>query len=134
MRKIKQITLHCSGTEGGNVESIRKYHIEHNGWADIGYHYVIVKGGAIETGRPIEKIGAHCPETNNDSVGICLIGIKDFDNEQIENLINLIFRLRERFGNIPVKGHYEMKSGIKQGKTCPNIDMNEFRTKWSLWN
>ncbi|HQO23236.1 MAG TPA: N-acetylmuramoyl-L-alanine amidase [Spirochaetota bacterium] len=134
MRPIKKIILHCSDTETGNAKAIRKYHIEKKGFADIGYHYVIDRDGKIETGRDIEKIGAHCEGDNSDSIGICLIGKKQFEEIQFENLLELIFRLRERFGNIAIKGHYEMKSGIKQGKTCPNIDMDWYRTKWSLWN
>lgn len=132
MREIKQIILHCSDTETGNAESIRKYHIEVKKWADIGYHYVIDRDGKIETGRAIEKIGAHCEGCNSDSIGICLIGKTQFEDEQTESLLTLIFRLRERFGNVKIFGHYEKPSAKKQGKTCPNIDMDKFRRDWSL--
>ena len=133
MRVIKQIILHCSDTETGNAKAIRKYHIEKKGWADIGYHYVIDRDGKIETGRAIEHIGAHCKDENSDSIGICLIGIAEFTPSQFESLLTIIERTRERFGNIPVYGHYEKKSGKAQGKTCPNIDMDWLRTEWSLW-
>ncbi|MBP9550733.1 MAG: hypothetical protein KBE34_02250, partial [Veillonella sp.] len=30
-----------------------------NGWAGIGYHFVIRKDGTIERGRPLSVVGAH---------------------------------------------------------------------------
>lgn len=153
MREIKLIVVHCSTSEFGDAEYLNRVATE-KGFSgadgilgtqdDISYHYVIMNGkrtaktaydasldGKIETGRPIEQQGAHCPP-NKNSIGICLIGNKDFTDKQIDSLVAVIERLRERFGLIPVKGHYEMASGIKQGKTCPNIDMVQFRKNWSL--
>ena len=144
MRPIKQIIIHCSDSDFGNANIIRKWHIE-KGWADIGYHYVICNGyakkasdydpktdGKIETGRAIEHIGAHCQGANSDSIGVCLIGIDKFTSLQIESLLTIIERIRERFGKIYVYGHYEKPSAKKQGKTCPNFDMDKFRKEWSL--
>jgi N-acetylmuramoyl-L-alanine amidase len=144
LRQIKKLIIHCSDSTFGNVEQIRKWHLE-KGWADIGYHYVVCNGkihseseykkefdGKIESGRAIERPGAHCEGDNYDSIGICLIGIDIFTPLQIESLLTIIERTRERFGKIAIKGHYEMPSGKKQKKTCPNIDMVEFRKEWSL--
>ncbi len=44
MRYINKIIIHCSATpEGRNftVDEIRDWHVNGNGWSDIGYHYVI---------------------------------------------------------------------------------------------
>jgi len=145
MREIKQIIVHCSDSAFGDRKQIDQWHVE-RGFAEIGYHFVVMNGirkakdehkidldGKIETGRSLEKIGAHCAGENSDSIGICLVGKQLFSASQFQSLLTLIERMRERFGNIPVYGHYEKKSGKDQGKTCPNFDMNEFRTKWSLW-
>jgi N-acetylmuramoyl-L-alanine amidase len=146
MRPIKQIIIHCSDSDFGNVNTIREWHKKPPfNFADIGYHYVITNGyttkkseydpktdGKIETGRAIERPGAHCEGNNYDSIGVCLIGINEFTPLQIESLLAIIERIRERFGKIPVVGHYEKASAKKQGKTCPNIDMVEFRKQWSL--
>lgn len=153
MRIINEIIVHCSASEFGDNAFLNRVATE-KGYSgadgilgtqdDISYHYVILNGkrtaktaydasidGKIETGRRIEDQGAHCPP-NKNSIGICLIGNKKFTDKQFEGLVASIERLRDRFGNIPVKGHYEKASGIKQGKTCPNFDMVEFRRKWSL--
>ena len=65
MRKIDEIIIHCAATpEGKNftVAQIRDWHVNGNGWKDIGYHYVIYLDGSVHKGRPIEQVGAHCLE------------------------------------------------------------------------
>lgn len=125
MRNIQRIIVHCSDTEGGDAESIRKYHVSHNGWDDIGYHYVITKEGVIERGRPEERSGAHCKGANFDSLGVCLIGKHDFSETQFESLRYLVSALKKRHGPITVWPHNAFSSAKKQGKTCPNFDVNE---------
>lgn len=129
MRPLKEIVVHCSGTETGNAASIRKYHVKHNGWQDIGYHYVILRDGKIEDGRPLSVPGAHCPEANKTSVGICLIGNNTFTIAQEENLRFLINDLQENYGPLDVKGHREYPSAQKQGKTCPSDQIMDFISK-----
>ena len=41
MRKINKIIIHCSATpelKDFDVKDIRGWHVEGNGWSDIGYH------------------------------------------------------------------------------------------------
>lgn len=77
MRKINEIILHCSATPSTmdiGADTIRDWHVNGNGWSDIGYHIVIRRDGTIEDGRPINKIGSHCYGRNRHSIGICLVG------------------------------------------------------------
>ena len=77
MRKIRKIIIHCSATKEGqdiDAKEIKKWHVEGNGWSDIGYHYVIKLDGTVEEGRPIERSGAHTLNHNHDSIGVCYIG------------------------------------------------------------
>ena len=63
MRQINKLIVHCSATrEGQNipVETIKKWHVEGNGWSDIGYHFYIDLEGNIFKGRDIATMGAHC--------------------------------------------------------------------------
>ena len=66
--------FHHSLTDGGDVESITKYHKEHNGWEDCGYAYIILKDGTIQNARDYRMVGAHAYGKNFDSIGVCLIG------------------------------------------------------------
>ena len=57
-----------------NAEEIHKFHIEENGWAGIGYHYLIRKDGMIEQGRLPNMVGAHVFQYNQKSIGVSLAG------------------------------------------------------------
>lgn len=75
-RPVKDIILHCSATPEGrdySVATIRKWH-QAQGWADIGYHYVVYRDGTVNVGRNIDQVGSHCTGHNTGSIGICYIG------------------------------------------------------------
>lgn len=73
------IVIHHSLTKDGKAvdwDSIKRYHIEEKGWADIGYHAGVERIDGILTsltGRPINQTGAHCLG-HNDMIGICIVG------------------------------------------------------------
>jgi len=146
--KITHIIIHCSDSEFGNAAMIREWHIA-RGFKDIGYHKVILNGhlekgvfvkyddGLEEKGRPLDddheikglEIGAHCLGYNTCSVGICLIGKDTFTPRQMASLNTLVCELILKH-DIPIEnvlGHYETISGIKEGKTCPNFSVRDFR-------
>lgn len=136
MRDISKIVIHCSDSEFGNAERIRCWHKE-KGWSDIGYHYVInngfinkkdlrnskVQDGFIEQGRLDKVAGAHCYGQNSTSIGICLIGVKDFTDAQFKSLTTLLESLLPLYNltSKDVYGHYDFSK-----KTCPNFDVQEF--------
>lgn len=74
----EMIVIHHAGFPEGDkdssAEEIHKFHQEVNGWAGIGYHYVIRKDGKIEQGRRPQMVGAHAYQHNKNSVGICVAG------------------------------------------------------------
>ena len=44
MRPIKKVIIHCSATKPSmdiGAETIRRWHVDGNNWADIGYHFVV---------------------------------------------------------------------------------------------
>jgi len=148
MNKIKRVVIHCSASSFGDVETFRRYHVNGNGWRDIGYNGVILNGyrklngdykseeiGAFEEGRALDfsayiesdERGAHALGYNHDSVGICMVGNTKFHWQQIQTALTIckIFNAITIGNDIEIIGHYEsVRSG---GKTCPNIDMDIFR-------
>jgi len=74
------ICIHHSATADGehlDTEAIRRYHVDHNGWDDIGYHAVVerVDGRVVVyPGRELRYKGAHCPPLNSTHFGLCVVG------------------------------------------------------------
>lgn len=128
MRNIDKIILHCAATPEGKhftVEDIRRWHMQGNGWSDIGYHYVIYLDGSVHLGRPLEKIGAHTIGENKNSIGICYIGGVATDgktpkdtrtSEQRAALITLVKELKVQYPNATIHGHNEFAP-----KACPSF-------------
>lgn len=54
------------------VQSIQEYHQNSNGWADIGYSYLIAPSGRIFEGRGFGVSGAHCPGHNSEP-SVCVM-------------------------------------------------------------
>ncbi|UYZ61416.1 N-acetylmuramoyl-L-alanine amidase [Hymenobacter weizhouensis] len=62
------------------VRSIESHHIDANGWADVGYNYLIDPNGVIYEGRSggDNVIGAHFCGGNANTMGVCMLG--DYSN------------------------------------------------------
>lgn len=129
MRKITEIILHCSATAEGldfSVRDIRAWH-KAQGWADVGYHYVVRLDGTVQEGRPLDQAGAHCKGHNAASIGICYIGGLAADGRtpkdtrttaQRAAIRALVTRLRRQFPAATVHGHNEFAA-----KACPCFDV-----------
>lgn len=137
MRKINKIVLHCSATPEGKhftAKDIDRWHRQ-QGWAKIGYHYVILLDGTIEKGRDESEVGAHVANHNSDSIGICYIGGVDANDvnkakdtrtpAQKEAMKRLVADLLKRYPGAEVLGHRDFP-GVK--KACPSFDA---RAWWS---
>ena len=112
------VVIHCSDSpqgRGDDAYAIDRWHKE-RGWTGIGYHYVILENGDIQTGRKRGRSGAHAKGYNHYT-GICLIGIDYFTEAQYESLKRLILAL----DTPAVLAHYSISS-----KTCPNFNVEEF--------
>lgn len=148
MAKISNVIIHCSDSEFGCAAEIRRWHLA-QGWSDIGYNFVILNGliipptkhqkdlklpyldGMVEVGRRIDgdeylvgaEVGAHALGYNAKSLGVCLIGSKDFTPKQFYSLAVLSLNMQEIWGlgtNVFL-GHYDVAM-----KTCPNFNVQQF--------
>lgn len=128
MRQISEIIIHCSATRPGqkvDAATIRRWHVDGRGFADIGYHFVIGTDGTVEPGRPVKRIGAHCLGHNAGSIGVCYIGGLDSEGKpadtrtpaQKASLAALLTELKRRFPAATIHGHREFAP-----KACPCFD------------
>jgi len=137
MKPLFIVIHHSEAKDHGTLDwqGIRKWHVEHNGWKDIGYNFGIeMVNGQVETliGRMPTERGAHCKGLNGKSWGICIVGNFDHDKPPKalwDAAVRLTASLCE-LGHIitdQVIGHREGDYNTK--KTCPGnaFDMHEFR-------
>lgn len=140
MRKINKIIIHCSDSEFGDASDIDQWHKE-RGWSKIGYHFVVLNGyhdkgklteaddGFIELGRDPQQQGAHTQWHNANSIGICMIGKHDFTEKQFKSLANLLrgLLIQYKLKIDDIYGHKDFSH-----KTCPNFDIDIFKTNYLL--
>lgn len=101
--EISHIVVHhqagaATAPYANTVRSIWNFHVNSNGWSDIGYHWLIDPDGVVYKGRAWldgdQNIqGAHICACNSNKMGVCLLG--DLTNNgpteaQYESLVNLI--------------------------------------------
>lgn len=128
-RTITGIVIHHSASSRfDHAKKIDEWH-KARGWKGIGYHYVVLMDGAIQEGRNIDLNGAHTKNHNRDTIGICVIGNFSEDDpkyylNQIVAVANLVNRLRDIYGDIPVTGHREHNA-----TECPGskVDLDQMR-------
>lgn len=131
MRQINKIIVHCTATPEGrevNAETIRRWHVQDNGWSDIGYHWVIELDGSLEEGRKEHRNGAHAKGHNSDSIGVVYVGGCDKDMKpkdtrteaQKEELICILKDLKARYPKAEIIGHRDVAN-----KACPSFDAKE---------
>lgn len=122
------IVVHHTGNPSDDdlsAEDIHEMH-QNQGWAGIGYHYVIRKNGQIEQGRPDWAVGSHAYGENWHSIGIHVSG--NFEEAepteyQIESLAYLIGWLCEEYDldpSVAVVGHRDLMA-----TACPGENLYE---------
>lgn len=125
------IVIHHTGSVRDvdfGAEKIHEMHVN-QGWAGIGYHFVIRKDGTVERGRPEWAIGSHAYDENGHTIGIHLSG--DFNaaeptEKQIEHCAILVANLCEDY-SIPtdrdhIVGHGELDPEVTP-KGCPGLNL-----------
>jgi hypothetical protein len=61
------------------MRDVQKLHMEVNGWADVGYHYAIDRGGIVYEGRDVHVRGSSVAGHNTGVLGVVLMGDFEFD-------------------------------------------------------
>jgi len=132
VRPIKYLIIHHTAGNEANTQVIRNYHVNVNGWGDIGYHGVVERSGVIGVGRDVKYIGAHSlgrapGETlNMNHLGYGLSCIGNFETGimspiQFDALVKEACRICKLY-NIPfenIRRHSDDDSTSCPGKLFP---------------
>ena len=127
------IVVHCSATRANQdigFDDIKRWHMLERAFMDIGYHWVIERDGTLKQGRGLDNWGAHCRGVNHESVGICLVGGLDAENQPEDNftvaqkrmLKMLVAGLHGLYAEAKVKGH----ASLRPTKDCPCFDVAQW--------
>ncbi|XP_061387209.1 peptidoglycan-recognition protein SC2-like [Musca vetustissima] len=116
------------------MQNIQSYHQKTQGWADIGYNFLIGGDGNIYEGRGWNVVGVHASGYNSLSLGISFMGNYNNDKPtaaQIKAAKNLLAEAVSR-GQIIAKytlyGHRQVSA-----TECPGTNLwNEIKT-WANW-
>ncbi len=73
------IIHHSAGTNSASdwaavVRIIWDFHVNGNGWDDIGYNWLVDPNGVLYEGRGDNLQGAHFCGTNGNTMGVCVLG------------------------------------------------------------
>lgn len=137
----QKITIHhtwrpTSTEYQGNstIRSIQNYHMDSNGWADIGYHFLIGTYRSsgetkIYQGRPENVVGAHTGGANTNNVGVNVIGdytVETVHGNSYQALIKLLGWLCSHYSINPdnIYGHCDLNS-----TACPGTNLYSLRAK-----
>lgn len=133
-RTTRRIVVHCAATnptQDIGATEIRRWHVEDNGWSDIGYHQVIRRNGVIELGRPLHLTGSHARGYNHDSVALCLVGGVDMDGNPEDNFTDEQWHALDVtldywgliYPGAEICGHRDLP-GVT--KACPSFDVRGY--------
>ena len=131
LNKPDKVILHCAATDDSveskvSVDEVRRWHVQDNGWLDIGYHWYQTRDGIWHAGRSEEMTGAHSGAVGNlNSLGLCYEGTWLPTEKQIEGLWSMYCSLQSRYG-INYENwfaHYQ----YKKSKTCPGFSIDLLR-------
>lgn len=116
------------------VKSIQNTHIDNKKWSDIGYNFLVGEDGNVYEGRGWGKHGAHAPDYNSKSIGICIIGTftSQLPNAAALNAVKSLIDCGVTEGKI--KSDYKL-FGHRQVKAtaCPGDSLYTEIKTWPHW-
>ena len=127
------LVVHCSATKPSmdiGLREIKRWHVNDNGWRDVGYHYIIRRNGEVELGRSNRDTGAHAAGYNHKSISLCMVGGMAEDNSAENNftaqqwtaLLDLVKQIKVDYPEANVIGHNEISE-----KECPSFDVQQWK-------
>ncbi|MBL8875300.1 MAG: N-acetylmuramoyl-L-alanine amidase [Phycisphaerae bacterium] len=134
MNGVNRITVHHDAIRSDNVRTqrdavarlnqVRASHLR-EGWADIGYHYVIDPQGRVWEARPLGYQGAHVKDKNEHNIGVMCMGNFEMQRptpQQTAALDAFVATLmqRHKIPNSRVYTHQELGQTACPGRNLQN--------------
>lgn len=116
------------------VRHIQTFHIESNGWNDIGYSFLVGGDGNVYEGRGWDTEGAFAYGYNSRAIGIAFIGTFTVDVPEPKQILagKQLMELGVTMGKI--SPHYKLLAHRQVSPTeSPGLAFYEFLKTWPHW-
>lgn len=118
------VVHHSASPIDTTFEEIKSWHIDGNGWDDIGYHYVVTQEGNIHKGRDLAYAPAAQKPYNTGSVAICLTGdntseANKWNRIQVRSLFQHYLSVIVLYPDIRTYGHRDLVNTTE----CPGLNV-----------
>ena len=121
-RRVDRVFIHCTASDQSIAgidlrDLIKGWHLERK-FNDIGYHFLIDKGGALLPGRDLEKTPAAQRGHNTGTIAISVHGLESFTPVSMQTLRGLCGQINDAYsGRVSFHGYSEVSN-----KSCPVFD------------
>ncbi|WP_184077263.1 peptidoglycan recognition protein family protein [Nocardiopsis mwathae] len=116
-----EFTVHYSqGPTTQTPRQIQNFHMDSNGWADIGYNFLVDRSGVVYEGRGWNVAGAHAAPRNVQGIGVCFIGRDGDATDAAKRSIRALYEeaCRRVGRRLRMRGHRDINS-----TSCPGDDL-----------
>lgn len=135
-KSTNAIVVHCTATPEGKEFTAKDIDVMHRqrGFTAIGYHFIIRLDGTVESGRPVDTVGAHVQDHNATTVSLSYVGGVDAKGKakdtrtpaQKAAMLCLIKQLKASYPGAKVLGHRDFSPDKnKNGRVDPNERIKE---------
>ncbi|MFJ6019775.1 N-acetylmuramoyl-L-alanine amidase [Nocardiopsis alba] len=116
-------TVHYSaGPTSQTPRQIQSFHMDANGWADVGYNFLVDVAGNVYEGRGWLVVGAHAAPHNTTHIGVCFIGRDGDATPAAKRAIRALYdEANRRAGRTLSKTYHGGLSG--NSTACPGAEL-----------
>lgn len=119
-------TVHYSaGPPTQTPRQIQNFHMDGQGWADVGYNFLVDRSGNVYEGRGWLTVGAHAAPHNTSHIGVCFIGRDGDATPEAKAAIRWLYdEANRRAGRTLARTWHGGLSG--NSTACPGADLREW--------
>ncbi|GAB3485362.1 hypothetical protein GCM10027440_28950 [Nocardiopsis coralliicola] len=116
-------TVHYSeGPTSQTPRQIQDFHMDGNGWADVGYNFLVDTDGTAYAGRGWLVVGAHAAPHNTTHIGVCFIGRDGDATDAAKTTIRALYdEANDKAGKTLDQTYHGGLSG--NSTDCPGADL-----------
>jgi hypothetical protein len=144
---MSTLFLHYSASDGSGIDkkgepvetmhNLQNYHMDNNGWCDIGYSYVVIqprgifKRALVFEGRGFRNVPSSQEGHNTGNVSVCVVA--DSNDKIKRSTVRAIRQIIRRCPATKVRGHRDVNStscpGDRLYSKVPTLDKESRKPK-----